>query len=588
MIFFVILGVMKLSSLNCSFLTPGHIHALVIASLLTFAGTGSIAQVSHGGTPVMNSDDFEASRVLYVLPPENPVMVEGLKNAAQVSRGKVMQYATERPVDIAPDFNGQWVTKEGMHIWRAHLVSPGAYSLGVQFSEYALDEGARIFLYDPSGKHVKGAFTQANNKPYGSFYVGHIPGEEVIIELQVDDRERNYGNLRIGLLSHAFLPVYGAENGAPGEDAKNTVNNGLGSSQACEIDINCREGEEWQILKRSVCHISTSTLLCTGTLVNNTAYNGKPYILTAEHCINTPFYAENSVFYFGYENSDCGVTDGQKNQSVSGSTLLSTGDSIDFTLVELSTRPPRDYNVYYAGWDAREMEHPSTVTLHHPNADAMKISFDNDPTSEPDDVPGDLKDYFTASNYWIRQWDIGSTEGGSSGCPLFNTSKKVVGVLSGGLASCGDSMGYDEVNDRVIFSLNGNENDYYSRLSYGWDYYDEKNKQLKHWLDPIASGQLFIGGLSSGLLDTRLQQQLHHTIGIFPNPSSGTFTIEPAEYTGDRLMVEMYDMTGHRVWSKTFTSAAPLLVSVPEPAPGIYLLRVSDESKTFTGKVVLQ
>ena len=28
--------------------------------------------------------------------------------------------------------------------------------------------------------------------------------------------------------------------------------------------------------------------LCTGTLMNNTSQNKKPYILTANHCIDTP------------------------------------------------------------------------------------------------------------------------------------------------------------------------------------------------------------------------------------------------------------------------------------------------------------
>ncbi|MCF8346424.1 MAG: T9SS type A sorting domain-containing protein [Bacteroidales bacterium] len=527
----------------------------------------------------MNEADFTAAKVMYLLPPEDPLIIEGIKAARFNNNAKALQYATERAVDLSPEQNGEWVRRDGMHIWRVHLISPEAYSLGVQFSEFALEKGARVFIYDPSGKHLKGAFNHQNNKEYGTFYVGHIPGEEVIIELQVDDPGRNYGVLRVGLLSHAFLPVY-AEKGAD--------NTGLGTSQDCEIDVNCSEGEEWQIIKRSVCHINTTRLLCTGVLVNNTSYNGKPYILTAEHCINTAFYAENSVFYFGYENSECGVNDGQKKLSVSGSALLATGDSIDFSLVELSERPPRAYNVYYAGWDAREMEHASSVTLHHPNADAMKISFDNEPTSVPTSVPGDLKDYLLKSNFWIKEWDIGSTEGGSSGAPLFNNFKKVIGVLSGGLASCGDSMGYDELNDRVIFSLDGNENDYYSRLSYGWDHYAEKNRQLKKWLDPVATGQRFIGGLTPGTLGVHASSANETQLSVYPNPATGTFTITLPAYSGNTARIRIYELTGQLVYDREHTSAAPFKVALPNASPGIFLIRVEDSNDSYTGKVVLQ
>ena len=58
----------------------------------------------------------------------------------------------------------------------------------------------------------------------------------------------------------------------------------------------------------------------------------------------------------------------------------------------------------------------------------------------------DLDDYYYFSFWWIRGWDIGSTEGGSSGAPLFNAGQRVIGLLSGGIARCGDSIGYDAGN----------------------------------------------------------------------------------------------------------------------------------------------
>jgi lysyl endopeptidase len=549
--------------------------------LLAAVSANMGAQVSYGGRPFMNETDFSAEKVLYLLPPEDPLLLDGLRKSANNNYKKALEFATERPVDISPEQNGEWVVNGGTHIWRAHLISPEAYSLGVLFSEFALENGAKLFVYDPAGEHIRGAFTEENNKEFGQFYVGHLPGDEVVIELQTSDPGRNYGQLRIGMLSHAFLPVYAT---------KSTNNTGLGTSQDCEIDINCTEGEEWQILKRSVVHINTSTQLCSGVLVNNTAYDGKPYIITAEHCINNneEANAEKSIFYFGYENSECFVDDGKRNQSVSGSTLISTGDSIDFTLVRLSRIPPAEFNVYYAGWDVRKQGHMSSVTLHHPNADAMKISVDLDPTIEPTSLPGDLNDYLLKSNYRIAKWDIGTTEGGSSGCPLFNSSKKMIGVLSGGLASCGDSIGYNSNTNRVIFSLSGNENDYFSKLYFAWDHYAATNKQLKHWLDPIATGQLVIGGLTSMAVGAKERIAAGGPLQVYPNPASAGFTIELPEYTGKQVGIGLYDMTGRRVYAGYHASVFPVTVATGNLPAGIYLLRVKGENLDLSGRVVLE
>jgi lysyl endopeptidase len=552
---------------------------LMFSLLLVTLGNSLDGQVSHGGYPLMNTADFDASRVMYLLEPEDPLRVAGLNSAKYNSLTKALNYATERPVDLSPEVNGEWVEREGLHIWRAHLISPEAYSLGILFSEFSLAENARLFIYDPAGNHIRGAYTHENNKPFGTFYVGHVPGEEVILELQVQGPDREYGTLRVGSLSHAFLPVY-AEKSIDGT--------GLGTSQDCELDINCTEGDEWEIVKHSVCHISTTSLLCTGALINNTAYDGKPYVLTAEHCINKTFYAENSVFYFNYENSDCGTLDARKNQSVSGSSLIATGDSLDFTLVRLSTRLPRDYNVYFAGWDARDMTHVSTVTLHHPNADAMKISFDLDATNNPTSLPGDLNDYIVASNYRVLEWDFGSTEGGSSGAPFFNSSKRIIGLLSGGLATCGDSIGYDTKKDRVIYSLRGNTNDYFSKVSYNWEYYADTKKQLMHWLDPVGTGQLSIGGLAQITLDVKDHMAGTSFLKVYPNPSRGEFMLELPSYSGKPVSVDIFDVTGKRIYTATSRSVHPVHVSLADQPAGIYLVRVTDGQQVLKGSVVIE
>ncbi len=552
---------------------------LLLIFISLFAANSVQAQISYGGKPLMNTEDFNPEEVLYLLAPEEPLTVAAAKSLKYNRVKKAVQYAIERDVDLSPEFNGGWTQRENLNIWRAHIISPEAYSLGVLFSEFNINEGVKIFIYDESGEHVKGAFTSRNNKNYGTLYVGHIPGDQVIIEMQFDQSVSDYGQMRIGAVSHAIEPVFASS-------SKSDLN--LGSSQDCEIDINCFEGDDWQIIKKSVCQITTPTLLCTGVLVNNTSYNGRPYILTAEHCINKDFYAQNSVFTFRYENSECGVNDGKMDRSISGSSLISTGDSIDFSLLKLSEMPPQDYDLYYAGWDIRKRDFNTSVTLHHPNADAMKISFENDPTSTPTSVPGDLNDYFIESNFWIKQWDIGTTEGGSSGSPLFNSAKKLIGMLSGGLAVCGDSIGYDEINDRTIFSLNGNVNDYYSRLYYGWEYFQDNDKQLKRWLDPTNSGQLTIGGLNQMAIDISNSLTETSALRVYPNPTNGQFILNFPDTEASDFILDVYDISGKLVHKQDVLSGFPIHMSLGYLQTGIYIIKLTSNQLTAVTRIVIE
>lgn len=68
---------------------------------------------------------------------------------------------------------------------------------------------------------------------------------------------------------------------------------GAGTSGACEVNINCEEGADWQEQKKGVIQMiqyirnkegEGGSYICTASLVNNTARDKKPYVLSAFHC----------------------------------------------------------------------------------------------------------------------------------------------------------------------------------------------------------------------------------------------------------------------------------------------------------------
>ena len=107
----------------------------------------------------------------------------------------------------------------------------------------------------------------------------------------------------------------------------------------------------------------------------------------------------------------------------------------DFHLLELNSSPPFDYGVYAAGWDRSTSASSNGVGIHHPAGDIKKISKYNQSTSSGLD--------------WRVRWvetennRHGVTEGGSSGSPLLNSNKRIVGDLSTGSSSCTFKNGYD-------------------------------------------------------------------------------------------------------------------------------------------------
>ena len=223
--------------------------------------------------------------------------------------------------------------------------------------------------------------------------------------------------------------------------------------------MNCPSGSDWQTEKKAVALITNGGFaVCTGALVNNTAEDGTPYFLTANHCLGNP---NNWVYYFNHESSTCSGSTGPTNQSVSGGTLLVNSGSSDVALIELSSTPPASFNVEYAGWDASGTGPTSAVGIHHPSGDVKKICFENN--APYTSTAGG------AQVWWISAWEDGVTEPGSSGSPLFDQNHRIIGQLYGGAAACSGSV-------------NNGAYDYYGRMDVSW------GVGLSGYLDPLNTG----------------------------------------------------------------------------------------------------
>lgn len=468
----IVLQNVKIMKKTCFTITT--LLTIFIISLLLFTSNSVIAQISYGGLPLSYSVKlkklipFELMKNVDV----NKLLLEDTINTQL--KGKPLRFAKKINVNFNTENSGVWDTlPNGNKIWRLGVKSNGAYSIGITFNKYYLPPGSNFFVYNVNKSQLLGAFTNKNNKQSQVLSISPVKGDAIIIEYNEPKNVAFKPLISLNQVAHDYKGIF---------NYLNTKDGQYGLSGDCNVDINCDEGLEWQKEKHSVCRIIiNNTELCTGALVNNTNNDGKPYLLTANHCIGSESLAEKSIFYFNYENLSCNDTIdpnpiSSSIQSLSGAYLKATKNDtagqLDFSLVELSTQPPLSYKPYYSGWNNTSLPAMKTVCIHHPQGDAKKICKDND-YPVVDTYTG-----YDANSHWkIINWELGTTEGGSSGAPLFNETHHIVGNLTGGEATC--EYPY---------------NDFFAKLSNSWSDYSDYSQQLKHWLDPNNSGVSSLNG----------------------------------------------------------------------------------------------
>jgi lysyl endopeptidase len=385
------------------------------------------------------------------------------------------RFAVPVPVNVTPATHGAWDSlPDGRQRWRLQVTSAGANSLNFAFTRFELPQGASLTIASADGRDVRGPYGPEDSAQ-GQLWTPIVRGNTALLELLLPAGAPDAVDLRLTAVNHGFRGF-----GLKTDPAF--------KSGACNVDVVCPLGDPWRDEIRSVARIVISGLFaCTGSMLNNTSGDFTPLFLTANHCVATHAQALTTVFYWNFETSTCGGTpDGRLDQNQTGATLLATSTQSDFTLMQLVQPPSPEFGVFYAGWDRRDVAWSNVTGIHHPAADEKRISFyfgQTDITAqfaEPDDPDSQLNPAYLK----VRDWDIGTTEGGSSGSGLWNANRHLVGQLSGGSAACSSENP----------SQGNGLPDWYGRMHTNWEGLATPLTSVATWLDPLGTGAEFVNG----------------------------------------------------------------------------------------------
>lgn len=429
------------------------------------------AQISRGGAPAWEAVAFEALPVMR-MPAIDREALAAEDAVTDQYKEAAWRFGVEYDVDIAPATAGAWTVEGGERVWRLAVECPEALGISFLFDAYHLPKGGRLFVWNADHTDFIGSFDHRNNKEWGSLALGQILGDQVVIEYRESLNAPFQADLHIGQIVHSYRSIQRRAAAV----AEELLDRGpYGNSGACNIGINCPEGDLWQVESRSVALIlSGGFASCTGALVNNTLQDGTPYFLTANHCLGNP---NNWTYLFNHESTSCTGNTGPTSDIVSGGTLRASNSGSDVALIELSEAPPASYNVQYAGWDNTGTAPANVTGIHHPSGDLKMICHDEDgPTTA---------NQGGAAVWYINQWEWGVTEPGSSGSPLFDENHRIVGQLYGGGAACSGSV-------------NNGQPDWYGRFDVSWDAGSSASTRLWDWLDPSGGNVQILDGWPEG------------------------------------------------------------------------------------------
>lgn len=535
--------------------------------LLVCIFTLTEAQITNKGEPLSWSQKNLKSSTSIQMQPVDMIAIQKEDAMNDLDRSKPWRFGYEFNVDLGIDDSGTWdELPNGDRIWRINIISSGAKTLNFIFNTYKVPTGASVYLYNNDRTDLLGAYTNVFNREDEMLGTWVVEGDNIWIEYYEPKNVRGEGRLNIGKVVHGYRMATDSE----------VISKALNDSGNCNLDVDCSIGSDLDSLKdrlkHSVAFIILNGFVCSGQLINNTNNDKAPYFLTANHCNSGSHSTWAFRFNWISPNPVCASTQNSTNatinQTTSGATVLASNLNSDVKLLQLDGGLGSDWDLEWAGWDRTDNTPNKTMGIHHPSGDIMKVCRDDDsPLQGAVNIGtgGSVQSWaINGSGFGNGNgWDLGVTEGGSSGSALFDDNGRIIGQLAGGNAACSG------VNDNGGF-------DVYGRFAVSWN-----DNNFGQWLDPSDTGATTLNMLTLSAED---EVSLKASLRIFPNPSTGILNV--TNMTSNSLNYKIISILGKTV-KEGILSAVNNEIDLSSINNGIYIVKLNQRTVSTYKKIIL-
>ncbi|MFH1747716.1 MAG: fibronectin type III domain-containing protein [Planctomycetota bacterium] len=303
-------------------------------------------------------------------------------------------------------------------LWIAGFQSQAAEGLRLRFTGVDLPQGAELWIYDPKyPDYADGPYTDQGTQGMGDIWSTIFVGDLVFVEYFVPEGAADQGYFVVEELLHMYRPL-GPSAGEPAPREGD-----------CHLDVMCYP--EYHPLHNATVRLDYIgaggySYICSGTQLATEAHDETPYLLTANHCLDSGAYLDSLVITWAYQANDCDgyVPPFSSRPKSSHAEFLATRDENygDQTLLMILGVVPDVAE--WSEWDTAEVSNGTDIAgIHHPTGAYKRISFGGRTTQT-----------FGNPTYFhgvVWQAAGGTIEPGSSGSGLYRRStKELVGVAS--------------------------------------------------------------------------------------------------------------------------------------------------------------
>jgi hypothetical protein len=411
------------------------------------------------------------------------------------------QFAVNIRRSVSSATQGTWKQKGPLSTWVYTVRIPTAISMSFHASAATLPPSAVLTV---STDHHAAKYS-ARNVSRSGLWGRPQPGDTETFSLSVASSEANRVRFQIDSLQAGYRSLGG---GVPDHPHYAELKRKAAAAASCTENYSCHvTAANTGSSHATVALVIGNLYECTGTLVNNTASDGQPYILTARHCEKGELGggdpdAAATVSVYWDAVTPCGTPLYTLYDEITPSQTGATTalEQQDLWLIELDA-PPVANDAYYAGWDASGVAFSGGYTIHQAlGEDQQYVQWGG--TGVLEQLPAATLSIGYDSTFWGVVNSVGNIGAGGSGSAFFSPADQVVGsaslaVLSGGENTAGicpvqPTPAPSPTTATALFTaLSGVWTSTADRTS------STGNKTLQSILDAGATGHMTMTGIST-------------------------------------------------------------------------------------------